>query len=507
MSKGMKRGLTLGILCLLMVGAIVAYFLVPQGEEETVDTNGATEANIEVANIDMATIQSAEISGEWMEPISLVKDGEEWKLKDLPKAPLDVDAVEAMFTQLSPAKATKEISMDETSLAEYGLEKPLMTIKLETTDGESYEIKLGETVPVTGGNYGIMGDDKKVYAFSDTIFSAFSVSQNSLIAKEEVPEINEDYLTMISVKNGKENNFQAEIVSDEKKVDAYTNWVITKPFKKPLAGTSTDEWNTLQRYFTSVRFQELAEYDCKDMKEYGLEKPIGEVEVKYFELAEGYELPATTPNPDGKITSNSSNKANLVPKKQQVPHSYKLTFGAKAPDGSYYVRLNDSNNVYTMDAQTVQNMLGADAYTYMDRCVYSTLATDINGYDAVIGDKKICVTRATVKGDDGKDKNQWTLNGKQVSDENEEAFLTPYTKGYLLEFTSEAKDSVKPESKEPVMKIVYHEANRDVTVTYLPYDGTNFYRVDKNGMDYFLVDKRSVDDMISAFESLLDLDQ
>ena len=54
-------------------------------------------------------------------------------------------------------------------------------------------------------------------------------------------------------------------------------------------------------------------------------------------------------------------------------------------------------------------------------------------------------------------------------------------------------------------KIVYHEANRDVTVTYRPYDGTNFYRVDKNGMDYFLVDKLSVDAVIEAFKTLPDV--
>lgn len=76
----------------------------------------------------------------------------------------------------------------------------------------------------------------------------------------------------------------------------------------------------------------------------------------------------------------------------------------------------------------------------------------------------------------------------------------------MLEFTSAAKDSVKPESKDPVLTAVYHEEGRDVTVRYLPYDGTNFYRVDKDGMDYFLVDKMSVDAVIEAFESLSDLD-
>ena len=33
--------------------------------------------------------------------------------------------------------------------------------------------------------------------------------------------------------------------------------------------------------------------------------------------------------------------------------------------------------------------------------------------------------------------------------------------------------------------MIYHEENRDVTVTYYPYDGTNFYRVDRDGMTYF----------------------
>ncbi len=503
MSKGKKQALTLGILCLLMVGAIVAYFLVPQGEKEEAET-GAAEASIEVANIDTSSINRVEITGEASDAISLSKSGEEWILTDLPKAPLDATAVEAIFSELSPLSATKELALDGTSLAEYGLEQPQLSIKIGTTDGQNYEIKLGETVPVTGGNYGVMADGDKVYAFADTLFSAFAITKNSLIAKEEVAQIEEDYLTSISVKNGKEESFRAEIVSDDKKVDAYTNWVITKPFEKPLAGSSTEDWNTLQRFFTSVTLQELVEYNCKDMKAYGLDDPVGEVNVNYFELKDGYELPEVTANPDGKITSNSTNKANLVPKDQQVAHSYKLLIGGNASDGSYYVRLNDSKNVYTMEAESVKNMLGADAYTYMDRCVYSTLATDINGYDAVIGDKKISVTRATEKGDDGKDKNVWTLNGTKVPEENEEAFLTPYTKGYLLEFTSEAKDSVKPKSDEPVMKIVFHEANRDVTVKYLPYDGTNFYRVDKNGMDDFLVDKRSVDDMIRAYESLLD---
>ena len=83
-----------------------------------------------------------------------------------------------------------------------------------------------------------------------------------------------------------------------------------------------------------------------------------------------------------------------------------------------------------------------------------------------------------------------------------ETFLSPYSLAYLLEYSGKADNKVKPKSSKPVLTIVYHENNRDVTVRYLPYDGINFYRVEKNGMDYFLVDKLSVDDIIKKFKGI-----
>ncbi len=505
MSKGKKQAITLISLCLLMILGIVAYFLVPQGEEKEEDTGEEATQTIEVVSIDGANITGLQILSE-EENISLEKKENTWKLTDIPEAPVDQEAVEGMFSAFQPVKATKKLDGANVDMAEYGLDKPAKTLQVTTKDGKTYEIKLGEVVPATGGNYGLY--DGQLYTFEDTFYAAFEGSKNSLISKEGVASITADYMTSIEVEKEGKTTFRAEVVSDDKKVDAYTNWVISEPFEKPLAGSSTEDWGTLQGYFSSVSFDELVEYGAKDLEKYGLKNPGAVVKVNYFTLKDGYEEPEATANPNGTAANNNTNKANVIPKKYQDGKSYTLSVGDETEDGeSYYVRWNDSKQVYTLKADTVNQMIDADAYTYMDRCVYSTLATDIKGYDATIGDKKISVTRKDGKNEEGKDINIWTLNGKKVSDENEETFLTPYTKGYLLEFTSEAKDDVKPKSKEPVMQIVFHEANRDVTVTYYPYDGTNFYRVDKDGMDYFLVDKRSVDDMISAYEALLELDQ
>lgn len=508
MSKGKKKAFTLIGLCVLMVAAICLYLFIPKGEDGEGDGDASSEM-VNVVRIDTDKITSVHVTKEDGDEISLTKDGDSWKLTELPDAPVDSDAVEGLFTSLNPVTASKEIEAGESGLSEYGLDKPQMTVQIATSDGAEYELKFGGTVPVTGGNYGLSAGSDKIYTFREALFNAFYIERNTLISKEEVASIDSDYLTDISVKSGSKYTFKAKVVPDDQRVDAYTNWIISEPYEKPLAGSCTDDWNTLQGFFTSVSFEELEEYGCSDMGKYGLDQPSSVIGVKYFEVKDGYEIPDETDGEDSSLVGKNTNKAPVVPKKYRDNKGYELYIGSKNSEGDYYVRLKDSNNVYTMSAEDVENMTGVDAYTYMDHSVYSTLATDINGYEITLGasGKKITVTHSTEKGDEDKDLNVWTLNGKRVSDENEEAFLTPYSKAYLLEFTSEAKDSVKPADNKPVLTAVYHEEGRDVTVTYYPYDGTNFYRVDKDGMNYFLVDKLAVDSVIESFESLLDLDQ
>lgn len=510
MPKGKKQILLLIGLCILLAAGICLYIFVPKGEGTGSEGEESTAETVRVADIEADQVKEISIQCEGEDDILLKKEDDTWKLEELPDAPVDQDVVEGLFDCVSPVTATKELDASESGLSEYGLDKPQMTVKMTTSDGKEYEILFGDTVPVSGGNYGMTADSDKVYTFTDTLFSSLHVERNSLITKEEIADIDSDYLTLISVKNKNKTTFRAEVVPDDRKVDAYTNWVISEPYEKPLAGSCTDDWTTLQGFFTSVTFQDLVEYGSSDLKKYGLDNPSAEVKVGYFNLKDGYEEPEATAEPDSSSSSTTSNtnKAAQVPEKYRDNQSYTLYFGDQNEDGDYYVCLKGSDNVYTLSADSVTNMTGVDAYTYMDHSVYSTLATDIKGYDVTLGSsgKKISVTHSTEKGDDDKDKNVWTLNGKTVSDDKEEDFLTPYSKAFLLEFTSFAKDSVNPKSKEPVLTIVYHEDNRDVKVTYYPYDGTNFYRVDKDGMDYFLVDKLAVDDVIEAFGSLLELD-
>ena len=523
MSKQKKNLLTLLILFALLAVVLALYFFVPRGGNSGTEENSDAGETITVDTIDTGSIVRLRVKNGDKE-LALEKKGKEWRFGDRGDIPLDEEAVSGLLSAFETVKATGSLSYDPDRLSEYGLDKPSMSITVETSDGREYAYSLGAGVPVKGGYYGIASKPDKIYFLEQSLYDKMDINYKSLIKKDDLPEIEEDYMTYLHVDNQKGEDFEAKTVSEKEQVASYSSWNITKPYEKPL-GTSIKDWKTTLGYFSALTFDELVEYGSKNPAKYGLDKPSAAITVRYYSAKDGYkpeedsqgdaqddasgEKDAGTENSED---SASSDSAPEIPEQYRQYKTVHLLVGNKKGE-EYYVCLKGSRNVYTMSQAVVENMTKLDAYTAMDHSVYATLATDIKGYEVRCGKTKLKVTRTPVEdteqNDSGtdttmknKEQNIWKLNGKQISAEDEQDFLTPYSSAYLLEFTSKAKSSVRPADKKPVLTIVYHEEKRDVTVKYLPYDGTNFYRVDKDGMDYFLVDKRSVDDVIAKFRGI-----
>lgn len=503
MSAKKKNTITLLVLSAVLVICLVLYFVIPRGgasgskENNTADK---TEEKSDSGSIRLDSIPVAQIDG-----VTVEKKGKKvWSLKQKKKnswilvgqemAPVNKETVTAILGNVNPVTATQKFDAESVNLSAYGLGQPALTISIKTTQGKKYQYQIGSEVPKSDiGYYAKCSDREEIYCINSAFVKAFDVSATSLLAMDELPELKADDMTAFAVKNKAGKDFVAKKVSDAEKVDFYSNWNITAPYAKPLA-TSQSEWSTVLGNFTALKYEEMVAYNSNHLKQYGLSKPKSVISVTYQKAGKG----------DDK--------------------SLRLCIGKKSGE-SYYVCEQGKKNVYKMSASSVENITGLDAYTNMDHCVYSVLATSIKGYDVTYGDTTLKVTRksvpkknsdttatptaaATESGTavgnetDKNKKNIWTLNGKKIPEDKESDFLSPYSLAYLLEYSGKAEKSVKPESREPVLTIVYHENNRDVTVKYLPYDGINFYRVEKNGMDYFLVDKLSVDDVIEAFRGI-----
>lgn len=534
MSGRKKNLITLLSLCAVLAVCLILYFVLPgatsgTGDDSTAGTSGedtdtASDSSITVDTIAEDQIDTVAVSKAGKKVWSLTHRKDSWQLDGLKAAPVDSDTVTAMLGNLEPVTATQKFAAESKDLSAYGLEEPSLTVDVTTRDGETYQYQIGSQVPKSDmGYYGKSAGSDEIFCMDTAFVTAFDVSEISLVKMDELPEIEADYMTYLHIQNKSSKDFEAKKVSDKEKVDFYSNWNITAPYAKPLA-TSSSDWSTVLGYFSALTYEEMVDFHCENLKKYGLEEPSSIITVTYYQAKEGY-TPTATATPAATVSDTSSSEESyLIPEEKRVYKTLQLCVGKKK-DQSYYVCEKGSRDVYLMSASSLENITGLDAYTNMDHCVYSVLATSIKGYDVTYGDTTLKVTRKSVKKDDteaaatptaaatdsgnavsnavdSSQKNIWTLNGKTISEEDENDFLTPYSLAYLLEYSEKAEDDVKPAGSKPVLTIVYHENNRDVTVKYLPYDGINFYRVEKNGMDYFLVDKLAVDDVIEKFKGI-----
>mgnify|MGYP007090613392 FL=1 len=120
----------------------------------------------------------------------------------------------------------------------------------------------------------------------------------------------------------------------------------------------------------------------------------------------------------------------------------------------------------------------------------------MSGYDIEYKGNKYSIERKEEDSD-----NVYYVNGTKV---DTDSLLTLYSAAYLLTLSGEAEQSLVKDDAEAVLTITYHtNAGEDVVVKYLTYGNENFYQVDNNGVDYFLTDKRGIDDLVSRYETFI----
>ncbi len=479
MRRKKKNMLTLGFLLAALLVVSILYFVVPKGEQKEEQAESEEDTSISVDTIDTEQIKEIAVSKSGKEVYHLRKEKKSWKFTDNHSLPVDEDCVNALLEAVANVTATKEIELDSHEKSNYGVENPALTICIKTDD-RTYQYDLGDEVPIEGGVYGVASGRKKIYCMSDSLRSAFDVDVKSFIQKDEIPEITESEMTAVKVAHKKGGDFEAELVKQSERVESDIPWNITKPYDKPLAA-SDEDWSTTLGYFNTLEFGDLVEYGAKNLSKYGLDNPDTVITVQYR-------------------------------KKNKKKKSFVLYVGKKE-ENRYYVCLQNSSNVYEMSSDEIEPMTKLDAYSCMNQKVYSKLVTEVKGYDVIYGDTALKVTSSLKKeqtADSGEEHEDtvsatdyiWSLNGKTIEDGDVTSFVTPYSTAGQICYSGKADKKVKPKDRKAVLKIVYHETDRDVTVTYYPYDGTNFYQVNRDGMDYFLVDKKAVDEVIKRFQSV-----
>lgn len=574
-------------------------------KQEAADTESAEEENPEIISIASADVKSIKFVIDKKE-VTFEKDGDSWVKSDETGFPVDQDKIDTLVSSLNSIKAERTLENVEDA-SEYELDQPDNTITVTTEDGGTTVIQLGMENDSTSQEYiDLNKDSSTVYVVSNSTFSSFEGTLYDFAKSGVFPTVDSSTVSKISV-DGKDSSYVVE-------KDENNFWNITGDGETEKADSA--KATSLASTLSSVAYASYVNYNCAEdeLSQYGLDKPYAEITVDYQEEVEkestddkneaengaeevseasGDENQADE-NADSETDGNESLDEDVdvadtedseavenentgtadtesaessedaeedsEPETEMVDRELVIQVGDQSSDGGRYVRVNDSNEIYTISEDSLDTFLGKTNADFWDLTVSYLSANNLDTLDVNYGgeDYIVNVSRETSEDEnvetsdnetededttdstssdvaDGNDVEgnaaddntssgdltdedtentddssstasttsstsvtlSYTLNGKDL---DSTTFTTFYNK--LINMTAQKRltDEFKSNA-DPEMTVKFTDIDgNEMEVEYYSYD-TNYYAAVINKKVY-LVNKMTVKELFQAFESV-----
>ena len=437
-------------------------------------------------------------------------------------------------------------------------------------------------------------DSSTVYVVSNSTFSSFEGTLYDFAKSGVFPTVDSSTVSKISV-DGKDSSYVVE-------KDENNFWNITGDGETEKADSA--KATSLASTLSSVAYASYVNYNCAEdeLSQYGLDKPYAEITVDYQEEVEkestddkneaensAEEVPEASgdenqadENEDSETDESESldededsetdgsesldedvdvaDTEDSEPETEMVDRELVIQVGDQSSDGGRYVRVNDSNEIYTISEDSLDTFLGKTNADFWDLTVSYLSANNLDTLDVNYGgeDYIVNVSRETSEDEnvetsdnetededttdstssdvaDGNDVEgnaaddntssgdltdedientdessstasttsstsltlSYTLNGKDL---DSTTFTTFYNK--LINMTAQKRltDEFKSNT-DPEMTVKFTDIDgNEMEVEYYSYD-TNYYAAVINKKVY-LVNKMTVKELFQAFESV-----
>ncbi len=588
-------------------------------KQEAADTESAEEENPEIISIASADVKSIKFVIDKKE-VTFEKDGDSWVKSDETGFPVDQDKIDTLVSSLNSIKAERTLENVEDA-SEYELDQPDNTITVTTEDGGTTVIQLGMENDSTSQEYiDLNKDSSTVYVVSNSTFSSFEGTLYDFAKSGVFPTVDSSTVSKISV-DGKdssyvvekdENNFwnitgngETEKADSAKATSlastlssvAYASYVnyncaedelsqygldkpyaeITVDYQEEVEKESTDDENEAENGDEEVseasgdenQADENADSETDgsesldedaDSETDGNESSDEDADSE-TDGNESLDDEAGVETADTESAESSEDAdEDSEPETEMVDRELVIQVGDQSSDGGRYVRVNDSNEIYTISEDSLDTFLGKTNADFWDLTVSYLSANNLDTLDVNYGgeDYIVNVSRETSEDEnvetsnnetededttdstssdvaDGNDVEgnaaddntssgdltgedtentddssstasttsstsvtlSYTLNGKNL---DSTTFTTFYNK--LINMTAQKRltDEFKSNT-DPEMTVKFTDIDgNEMEVEYYSYD-TNYYAAVINKKVY-LVNKMTVKELFQAFESV-----
>ncbi len=394
-----------------------------------------------------------------------------WRASDSPAVLLDGSKIDELASSFSNLTAERTVDDTPTDLGQYGLAPARARVEGSVSDGTGKTFLLGDLTPTGNSYYLRVEGDPKVYTVWRSVGERFHWTLKDLRDRTIAPAINPEEITYLRVARAGGSVVE---ISEKSAVQTtslqfgFSRYVMTRPYRYPR-GVDAEKQDAFLRGPLGVTIADFVDDAPKDLVAYGLAKPWGEVLVR--------------------------DKAN----------SLSLQFGAMRKDGMTYFRIGGKPNVYAVATESL-SFMSTRAFDLIDKFAFIPNIDDVDRLEITSGGATHTLTLARTKqaaqtqeGEAEEVVTTYQADGKSVEEAPFKKFYQEVI-GLLVEGEVHSSPSGKPLVR--TRYLLNKGAERDVTVSYVPYD-RDFYAVFVGDQCDFAISRGQVDAMLGALARLL----
>lgn len=501
--------------CLILLVLLLAVLVVLTKKNSTADADsGSSDSGADAEKVvdfskDDVTALSFQINGE---TVSFTKtagddDTDIWTYDQEDGFPLDEGKITNVLSSLSSMTAERVIEGDEIdSMADFGLETPPQEVVVTAGD-EKTTIHVGDKNSSSRYYIYLNDDTSKVYLVSTSLGTMFPSDMMEWATTESMPSVTAENITKLQVEGENGYTLTKEVSAADSALQT-DEWQVVDA-DGAAHGGDADSIGTMTSAVASLSFGDLVTYNASDLSQYGLDQPKTTIRVHYTEEQEvetddtttadtSSDSTADSASSDSTATSSSSETTTVTVEKDLVLY----VGNANEDGGSYYVKLDGSNEVHLMTASNVETFTGKKASDFWNMYIGMENVSDLTSLDITYnGETKTYVRHVEEKKDDDSDSTTQEISyicGDETIDKS--TFTTFYSS--LIGLKAQTKDESLVQAKDAEFTAVFHMTDGDLTFAYSPYDSSFYYTVDEDGVPS-LVNKNNVKTMVENYGKLL----
>lgn len=474
----------------------------------------AQDTSVSLVDMEAEDITSVSFLSEDGEQEIFEKKEDVWTKKGEEDFPVSQDTIDGAVNSLASLDADQELTEPE-ELSEYDLDKPQNEIVLTAQDGSETILQVGMKNEASGQYYVKRQDEDNVYLAAETALTPFMGTAYSFAEAESFPTVTS--ATMKEVQVEKENGYTLSQDKDS------LYWYVSDGKSSEQADTS--KAGAVTSAIGSLTYGDFVDYHCTDPAKYGFDTPYAIISSTYMAEED------TEANTD--VSEASEEEENSVedeekaeetadtPEKEdtQTEKTLVICVGDEI-DGSRYVRVNDSNEVYTIPEESLTEILDKAPSDFYSLTVNYLTVNNLDSLEIRDGEESHTVkvvrtaeknsedTKEDADEDESSESSEeeaaseevtvtYTLDGKEA---DETLFTTFYNKLINMAGEKRLTEAYTPEG-EAVFTFGFTDTEGEKTaVSYYEYDSSFYAAV--VGDKVYLVNKMKVKDLTEACEAL-----